>query len=374
MKRTIALVALSAIVSHALARSTYPILLPAIEDELLSNHQEAGLLTTINFAAYLVGVALVTTISGRIEPVRLLRYGLVSAGLGFALLARADGFIELGAGQTLIGAGSAGIWMSAPIIATATVPANRRGTVMGLLSSTIGLGVFVVSQGTNAVRAVQDNDQAWRPTWIGASVFAFVLFAVMLALLRTPPTARIAGGVSLDRLRAVPRWFALMAGYWLFGLIVSSFMPFFGAALEEKGFSRNHVGNLYSLFGLAAVVGAVSLGRVSDRVGRRLVLVGSMLVMAASGLLVLTGREPFASVAAVMFGAASFTFPVLIAAYLSDHLQDRAFSNALGALTLIYGTALAIGGPLSVARSETPVTDSTSCSWPCRWWRWPGRR
>jgi MFS family permease len=341
VKRTIALIALCGIVSHTLARSTFPILLPAIEDELLANHQQAGLLTTVNFGAYLAGVALVTTVSGRFEPVRLLQSGLGTAAVGFLLLATAGGFVQLAAGQMLAGMGSAGLWMSAPSIATSAAPANRRGLVMGLLSSTMGLGIFTVSQGTNAMRRVQGDDQAWRPTWWAAAVYAAVLLALVLVSLRTPPTAKISGGVSLTRLRTVPRWASLTIGYWLFGYIVASFTPFFGAALEEKGFSRAHVGNLYSLFGLAAVAGAVSLGRVSDRVGRRPVLLGSLAAMLASAVLVLTGREPFAAVAALLFGAASFTFPVLIATHLSDHLRDRALSNALGALTLLYGTALA---------------------------------
>jgi len=343
VSRTVALLALSGVVSHALARSTYPILLPAIEEELLANHQQSGLLTTINFGAYMAAVALVTSIGGRFELARILRVGLLTAGIGFVVLAAADDFASLAVGQALAGVGSAGIWMTAPVIATASVAANRRGTVMGLLSSTMGIGIIASSQGTRAVRALADDDRIWRPTWVGAALFAVVVLAAMIVALRAPATASIAGGISLERLRAVPGWLALTIGYVLSGLVVSSFTPFFGAALEEVGFSRSHVANLYSLFGLAAVFGAVSFGRISDRVGRRPVLFGAMVVVSTASALVLTGREPYATVAALLFGAASFTFPVLVAAYLSDHLKDRAFANALGALTLIYGVALLTG-------------------------------
>ena len=111
-----------AVVSHALARATFPILLPAIETELLSNRQQSGLLGSANFVAYLVGVAVVTVISGRVEPMRLLLGGLVAALIGFVLLAVADGLWSLAAGQALTGLGSAGIWMSAPAIATGAAP------------------------------------------------------------------------------------------------------------------------------------------------------------------------------------------------------------------------------------------------------------
>lgn len=341
MRRTIVLVALSAIVSHSLARSTFPVLLPAIEEDLLTSYQQAGLLTGANFAAYLAGVALVSTISGRFEPVRLLQIGLATGGLGFVLLASAPGVGMLLAGQVLAGLGSAGVWMSAPVIATASVPANRRGLVMGILSSVMGLGIVTVSQGTNAIRSIRADQGLWRPTWWAGAVFTATILALITVTLRLPPTERIKGGISLNRLRSVPHWFPLTVAYWLFGFVVASFTPFLGATLEEKGFERAHVGHLYALLGLAAAVGAATLGRVSDRVGRAPVLVGSMGAIGVSCLLVVVGREPFAAIAAAAFGVASFTYPVLTTAYLSDHIQGRAMTNALGALTLIYGTGLA---------------------------------
>ncbi|MEL7158844.1 MAG: MFS transporter [Actinomycetota bacterium] len=347
MKRIVAVMALCAVVSHTLGRSTYPILLPAIAAELLSSHQQSGLLTTVNFGGYLLGVLVMTAVSGRFEPARLLVGGLGLSTAGFVLLATAGGFGALAAGLLLTGLGSAGIWMTAPVIATGVVPAGRRGTVMGLLSSTMGLGLIAVSQGTNLVRSIGDDDRLWRPTWWAAVVYGGLLLAATGIGLRLPATARIAGGVSLGRLRTVPDWVPVTVAYWLFGFVVSSFTPFFGAALEEVGFTRTHVGNLYALFGLSAVVGAVSLGRVSDRIGRQPVLVGALLAMAVASLLVLTGSEPYAAMAAMSFGAASFTFPVLVAAYLSDHLQERAFANAFGALTLFYGSALILGPVVS---------------------------
>ncbi|MFV0257194.1 MAG: YbfB/YjiJ family MFS transporter, partial [Acidimicrobiales bacterium] len=118
---TVGLVAASTVVSHALARSTYPILLPAMEDDLLANHTQAGALSTVNFVAYLAGVAGVTAISGRVEPARLLKAGLAVAATGFVALAMARGFLSLSVGQALAGAGSAAIWMSAPVLATGAV-------------------------------------------------------------------------------------------------------------------------------------------------------------------------------------------------------------------------------------------------------------
>ncbi len=333
----------SVVVSHALARSTFPFLLPAIESELLSNRQQSGFLGSANFIAYLLGVALATVVSGRIEPVRLLVGGLSIATVGFVLLASADGFAMLAAGQALIGLGGAAIWMSGPTIATGAAAPERRGMVMGFMSSTMGLGILIASQGTNLVRSLTDDDNLWRPTWVGAAVFSGAIAMLMTLVVRVSSTESVAGGISIARLRTVPRWLVLSAAYWLFGLISSSFPSFFGLLLKDQGFSPDHITNLFSLLGLAAVVGAISLGRLSDAIGRRPILLGALAAICGSSLLALVGREPFAAISIAVFGAASFTFPVLVVTYLRDYLEDRAFSNALGALTIIYGLALIVG-------------------------------
>lgn len=346
-KGTILLLALSTVVSHSLARSTFPILLPAIESELLRSHQQAGSLSTVNFGAYLAGVAAVTAVSGRLEPKRGLFAGLAIAAAGFVVLSRAHSYPQLALGLALAGFASAAIWNATPVIAAGLVGPSRRGLMMGMLSSSMGVGIVVAGQSTNAVRSATGDDQAWRPIWVGGSVFAAALLVLMLLFLRPPTTARVAAGFSLARLRQVPGWGTLTVGYLMSGLSTSSFTPFFGVALKKHGFSSHHVANLYSLFGLAAALVAVNLGRISDRVGRRPVLVGSQLALVVAGLLALTFREPYALGAAILFGGASFTFPVLVAAYLSDYLHHRELANALGALTLLYGIALTVGPVLS---------------------------
>jgi len=343
VKRTVLLVALCGIVSHSLGRSTLPVLVPAIQNDLNLSHTQAGLLSSVGFLGYMAGVAVVTTISGRVEPSRLLISGLLVAIAGFMALAWSPTFLVTAGGLLLTGLGGAGIWMSAPVIATGATDPAYRGMVMGLLSSTMGLGIIAASQSTRLVRQVTADEEAWRPVWAGAAIFTIVLLLATLISLGRTETEATEGGISLKLLRTVPRWQPLIVGYMLFGIVVSSFPLFLGVILEENGMSRSHVSNIYSAFGISAVLAAVTLGRLSDHVGRRAVLLGAMGVMFGASLLVLSKAEPWATLAAAAFGGASFAFPVLIVTHLRDYLADRAFSNALGALTLFYGLALMVG-------------------------------
>lgn len=331
-------------VSHTLARTTYQVLLTAMRDDLLNqSNQQAGLLATVTFIAYMVGVAIMTQFSGRFEPLVTLILGLWVCIGGLLILTVAGDFAQLTGGVALLGSGSAGIWMSVPAIATGAVNASRRGVVMGFLSSAIGFGLVLIGQCVRLVRGVLDDDAAWRPIWAIGAAFAAIVMLLVIALMRPEPTEHADTRISLANLRQVDGWIPLTAAYILFGLVISGYAPFLGAKLTEDGFSEAHVATLYSLIGLSAIFGAVSLGRLSDRVGRRPVMATAMVMIAVASLLVLTGREPFASISAIINGSFSFAFPVLVTATLRDQVSDRAFSNALGALTLLYGISLFVG-------------------------------
>lgn len=355
MIRTFAIVGLCVTVSHTLARQTYPILLTAMQDDFGFSTQRAGFLVTATFLAYMTGVGIMTFVSGRTEPKVTLTAGLLLASAGFALLAVADGFYALAAGIGLAGVASGGVWISAPVLVTGAVAIERRGMAMGFLSSSIGVGLLVVGQAIRIVRDVSGDDSIWRPIWAGSAVYSLVMAGLVVLFLHPPPTERVKSRLNLDAARQVPGWKLIVSGYLLFGLVISAYGPFLGAALEDAGFGRSHVATLYSMVGLSAIFGAISLGQLSDRIGRPPVLCGALLGLAVSCLLIVLAREPFASISVLVNGTTSYAFPVLITAQIRDHLSDRLFSNALGAITFIYGISLAIGPVLAAAIAESAL-------------------
>ncbi len=348
---TIALSGLSAIVSHTLSRHTLPVLETAMSDDLGLDEQRAGFLSAAIFFSYLFGVATMTVISGAVAPRRTLLAGLASSGFGFVVLGLAPGFTTLMLGFVFCGLGSAGIWLSVPTIATANTPPARRGMVMGSMSASMGVGLVTLSQLVRFARS--DDEGIWRPIWVGAAIYTAAVIVLVAALMPRDTTVAVKNRLNLANLRLVPGWGALTFAYVLHGLIVSNFTLYLGSKLEADGFARSHITNLFSLLGLAAL-GAIGLGRLSDRVGRRAVLLISMVAMAGASGLILMGREPWVAVGVITYGMASFAYPVVITAKVRDHVSDRDFSNALGALTLIYGVALFVG-PLIAG----PVADSS---------------
>lgn len=88
---------------------------------------------------------------------------------------------------------------------------------------------------------------------------------------------------SHGRLRwsAIPPRFKLYLGAWLPFVLVNSSDVFLILRAKQLGFSTTAVVLVYVLYNLVYALGCVPLGHLSDRLGRRRVLVGGMLVFAA---------------------------------------------------------------------------------------------
>lgn len=370
---TAAVVCACVVVSHIFGRFSYSILLPALRDDLIDSDTAAGSLGATYYGGYMLGVLAVTIVSSRTEPTTLMRSGLTLSVFALIILTMALNVGELAIGLALAGFAGAGIWISAPAIATGRVPTERRGAVLGALTASMGLGMLIVSQGTTLLRRLVDDDGAWRPIFGIEAALTAVILGAALVFLRSarsqptaapsPPTRAAAAEPPASRaalfstrdLRSIPGWALLTLCYSLFSLLAGSWAQFLGLALtEDAGFGPAHVNNLFSMLAIAGVVGPLTLGRVSDRIGRDRTMAIACALSVLASVLLLVGREPWSAIAVAAYGAGSFGLPVLVAAAVRDHLDNRAFATAFGAMTVVYGL-----GSLGAAQLAGFLADRT---------------
>lgn len=343
---------LAVIVSHIFGRSTYSLLLPAISDELVSSYGAAGFLGASYFGGYLLGVIGVTVFSSRIEPIVLMRTGLAISVLALATMATAQRFSVFSSGIFFVGLAGAGIWIPAPTIASSRVPARYRGLVIGALTATMGIGLLGLSQGTKLYRHLAGNDQLWREIFgievaVTTAILVFVVAVVRRdgvrdRLAAAVPTSSLPNGASsawfsLEEVKSIPHWVRLTLAYTVFALLAGAWVQFLGVVLsDDAGFSQGHIANLFSVLAVAAIIGPLSLGQLSDRIGRDRAMAIAATMSAVASLLLPLDREPFTSVAVFLYGAGSFAFPPLTAAAVRDHLEGSRFSRAFGTMTILY--------------------------------------
>lgn len=336
-------VVLAVWVGQSFARFSFGLLLPAMKSDLAISYGLAGWLGTINLLGYLVGTVLATSASLRIPPHRLMQFGVIVSTFGIALLSATRSTPLLLVGMALGGIGGASVWIPAPVVAASVFPPERRGFAMGLCSAGIGLGIVVVAVGTAAARAFTDNTALWRPIWLAeaitgvvASVLAFVLLRPVQIVPGSPPR--------LSVLRRVPAWWAPTTAYTCFGLGYVLFATYVVAALEQDaGFATGHASRVFALMGVGNTLGALSIGRLSDRIGRRVTMFTCFALAGVGCLAVLAGAEPFVSLATLGFGFGMSGAVVSIASYVGDHVRPQDFSAAFGVITMGFGVAQMIG-------------------------------
>ena len=97
---------------------------------------------------------------------------------------------------------------------------------------------------------------------------------------------------------------------------------------------------------LLSIPGAPLLGLLSDRFGRKPVMVTVLTVAATGTAVVALGRGHVAVAGTFLFGAVWSSYPTLTATYVRDHTEARAFSGAFSTMTIFYGAA-ALCAPFS---------------------------
>ena len=231
-----------------------------------------------------------------------------------------------------------------PIIATANVPANKRGAVMGSLTATMAVGSIIVPFATSSVRSAFNDSGLWREVWLFETVISAIILAVVYAALRKDVSPKLPLGAGIKAVSRLQHWKLAVFFYMAFAFVAASWFQFFGLSLEnDHNLSRELTTHLWAVMGVGGVLGALIFGRLSDRLGRPKTMCLVTTIGATTCLLVLVGQPWAATLAAALYGMAGMAVPPLTAAFVRDQVAEHDFTAVFGAMTIFYGPASVLG-------------------------------
>jgi MFS family permease len=339
----VAVVMAAACVAQAFGRFTWGVVLPGARDDLLGGSNTlAGFFGTLNVTAYMLGTLAVSWASSRVTLVGLVRIGLTISTAALGVAAFAPSGPVLGLALFAMGLGGAVIWIPAPAISARALPPYRAGMAVGLVGSGIGFGLVFAGQTASWLDRRSDADDTWQTVYrIEFGVAVVVLLGAFAVLRSRGDRPALAGGFGGVRaLRTVRAWVPATVAYAAYGFSYILVLAFLVARLEDDaGFSSGEATAMFSVVGVAAMFGGLTLGPLSDVLGRRETLTSAFLLLSASGLLVLTGRQPWVAIAVVGVGLVFSGAPALIIAHIVDHTDADTYGPAFSAATLAFGVA-----------------------------------
>lgn len=135
-------------------------------------------------------------------------------------------------------------------------------------------------------------------------------------------------------------------GAFCVGLVIGAFWSMGPVYAQLRGFDTQGIAYFMSAAVLAGAVGQLPLGRLSDKLDRRRVIMGACLLGAASSAAValFAGQSSRAAFALIgVFGGMTFPVYAVCVAHLNDHTARDEFVEASSAMLFIYAAGALIG-------------------------------
>jgi MFS transporter, ACS family, hexuronate transporter len=333
-------------------RNALNFLMPFIQPQLGLNNSQVGLLAgglSFTWALAALGIGVLSDRLGSRKGLLILAtlaFSLCSFLTGFA-----TSFLMLLGARLLMGVAEGGIMpLSQSLIATEVAPRNRglaMGVAQGLGSSLLGSFVAPVSLVAFTLAF------GWRHAFFLAGAPGLLTAALIAYLVREPatvgsPVQRSAAGI--DALRAVLAQRNVLICAVMGVLLVSylvvcwAFMPLY--LTQVRKYDATTAGWLMGTLGISATIASFAISALSDRIGRRPVLIAMPLlaVILPLGALFYAG-SPWGLAAIFFVGwAVTGIFPLFMATIPAESVEVGSMATALG---ICMGLSEILGGALS---------------------------
>lgn len=253
-------------------------LLPDIAEEFRVTAGAAGNSVTVFSVAYMVGAPFIGGLADRLGRRTVLMAGLVVFGLANVLTGLAPGFGVLLAARVLAGLSAAAVTPSVQSLVGQVAPAERRGSWMAVATAGFLISLSVGAPAGTAVASWL----SWRETFVGLGVLAAVLALVNLSAWSGKAGAVAAGaaGAGAGAAATLPAKVRAVSVTGLWAFAVYSLYTYLGTGLREVAhLGTGAVAAALAVYGIGAVAGSLSGGRLADRYGTGRVVVGSLLLL-----------------------------------------------------------------------------------------------
>ncbi len=132
----------------------------------------------------------------------------------------------------------------------------------------------------------------------------------------------------------------IISGIWI------SFAPVYGT---QMGMSNINIANIVVFAMVGSIIFQIPLGRISDRMDRRYIIIGSSICGAFLGLFIGNFVHVTSSPGAFFFGMmlvfGGFIYPIygIVVAHANDHAEPHEFVQISSSLLILYGIGTIIG-------------------------------
>ena len=336
-------------------RYGYGLLLPEMLGDLGISKAQAGGIYASYFLMYTISTPILGALTDRFNYRLILPLFTALLGCGAGLMAVANTLWVACLFFAVAGVGHAACWAPVAALVQKWVPDHRRGTALSVVTMGLGVGMPVWT----VVMPVLVKASDWRAGWLGLGGFCLVVAVLTFVLVRNPETDAVDG----DRLQASKPtfwesyrsivkdrafWF-IGIGYFFVGALVIipyGFVSVF--AREALGLPYAVATRFVAVIALSGIVGQLTLGPMSDTIGRVRVMMICALIMGVACLgLALSTQSWMVYLSCGIFGCGYGAVWAAYAASASDFFPKEYTGGVVGLWTLMLGVGSVISPVVS---------------------------
>lgn len=350
-----------------LGRFALGMILPSMGASLGLSYSQMGLISTANFAGYLLAVLLCGRLSHRFGARKLIGFALLLAGGSMLCIgmSRQLFFIILLYMLTGMGSGMSNVPMMS--LVSAWFASRLRGRAAGFI--VIGSGFAILISGQLVPWLNGPDGAGWRLSWLVLGSTVFLAAVVCYLVLRDRPQdlglQQVGSGlapdaglgrVSFEQERVRPRIiYHCAAIYFLFGFTYVIYATFIVTAMvQERGFSEAAAGGFWSWVGLLSLFSGPVFGVLSDKLSRKAALMMVFTIQSLAYLLVavnLPGLFLYLSIG--FYGIVAWSIPSIMTALITDYVGPHRTVSVFGFITFVFGIGQIAGPYLAGVLAET---------------------
>jgi len=300
------------------------------------------------FGFYAVFHTLLAPLAGKVcdrfGPKVILAIGSFFLGLSVILMRYVTGIWELYIFYgVLFSMGIASVYI--PVMSTVSRWFKaKRGLAIGLTAAGLGAGSLIFSP----LCAWLISSFGWRKAYTVLGILAWVIFIPIVKFMkevpREPTESGKLEGLSFSEAFRTSAFWALGFSWLFIALALWALIIHIVPLATDRGMPLMTAGILGGVIGAASLIGRISAGFFSDKVGRKRILITESVFQSIAFIWLLFSEEAWRLfVFAALFGLSSGGWTGVIAAFPADYFGYKATGSILGFANILAGIGVAIG-------------------------------
>ncbi|MGP9766522.1 YbfB/YjiJ family MFS transporter [Halomonas sp. AOP13-D3-9] len=342
---TLAALALVPAIGLGIARFSYALLLPSMRAGLGWSYADAGWMTSINAAGYLIAALLSARAIGFVGANRVMRVGVAACVIALIMMGVFRHTVLLNVSWFLAGFGGASAFVAGGVIAAQVSQRHpaRASFLLGIFYAGPGLGIVLSGLVVPWVLG-QWGTMAWSAAWLVLAAIAVMLALGVMRGVRVKPQRRDQEYTSAPL--GSMGW--MLVGYSFFGAGYITYMTFMIAWIQAHGESAAFQSLFWVVLGLAVALFPWLWAGVlkNQRHGRAFALLNGVTLVGAV-LPLISNAWPVLLASAAIFGCAFFGVVASTTAFVRRNCGVSAWASGIGAMTVAFSVGQTLGPTLS---------------------------